>query len=77
MRITRRTRHGSISMGLGGWIAYGLFVLPLIAMFVLLQVTAVAVVAAIKAGVQAWRRRQARALAAGARNRLAAPNRHH
>lgn len=58
MRITRRTRRGSISMGLGGWIAYGLFMLPPVAAFIVLQVTAAFVVVAAQAAGRQWRRRK-------------------
>lgn len=73
MRISRRTRNGTVSMGPLALIAVALFVGPLYLMWQVL-VGAVKLTAAIARAVAAERARRA-ALPPG--NHVAAPNRHH
>lgn len=73
MRVSQRTRHGSVSMGPLGLIFVGMFIGPLYLMWLVL-VGAVKLTAAIVRAVAADRARRA-ALPPG--NHVAPPNRHH
>jgi len=73
MRISTRTRHGTVSMGPGALLLVGLFVGPIYLMWLLL-VGAVKATAWVVRELAAGRRAQATRGAPD--NRLAAPTRH-
>ncbi len=68
MRISQRTRHGSISMGPVGWLAFGMFVGPLYLMWLML-------VGAVRLAV--WIGRQLTAPRPAVGTRLTTPTRRH